>query len=150
MDQMRMNADQQAMKEGLTASDFARFNDPDRAKLTAYTASRVSGNSLRDSLYTALDQEGGKGFGLVGPGDGWLTSVLDTTLGWIPSVRLHGIVHDAHGFAYNTWGLGGGYTYTGVDLLPSSSPQAGQVGGMARQMFMKPMTIDDIPAAMPR
>lgn len=66
--------------------------------------------------------------GLVGPGD----SVLNTALGSVESINIHGAVHDAGGYLYNYHNMGPGYHYVpGTwQILDKGNPLAGQVDGI--------------------
>ncbi len=60
---------------------------------------------------------------------------LDRLFGWIPSMRLHGIIHDGYGFAGEDFNAGPGFLGPGgwfseLVGLGRSSPLAGQVEGL--------------------
>ncbi|HEX5748654.1 MAG TPA: RHS repeat-associated core domain-containing protein [Archangium sp.] len=144
LEQLEQQAQQQAAREGVDMARVrANFEDPQRALSSAYVAAQETHTSLQHVLETAM-RAGEKGFGMVGPGSGMTTTVLEKLVGWIPSVRLHGVVHDAYGFAFNTWQIGPGYTYAGQLLLSQDMPVAGQVTGVFRNSFLTPYGLSDI------
>ncbi|MBK7181414.1 MAG: hypothetical protein IPH82_30260 [Chloroflexi bacterium] len=64
--------------------------------------------------------------GLVGPGDNAYQPGINDAIGY------HGVFHDAGGYLLNIQGgIGPGYDYLGRDLLPTTSPVSGQVGGIS-------------------
>jgi RHS repeat-associated protein len=115
--------------------DLSKFEDPEAARMAAHTASKAAGVSFDDALKAGFG-ESGKQFGMVGPGTGMTTTVLDKLVGWIPSVRLHGVLHDGYGLAFQTWSAGPGYSYAGMSLLADDNPLAGQITGLYRNTFM--------------
>ncbi|WPB74323.1 toxin TcdB middle/N-terminal domain-containing protein [Archangium violaceum] len=92
---------------------------------------RMTQGALTAGEAIALNPSGG----LVGPGDGWMTQVLEVTTGWIPGVKAHGVLHDAAGFlaGKDGFGVGPGYLYLGHNFFGMSKtlPVAGQVEGIA-------------------
>jgi RHS repeat-associated protein len=92
---------------------------------------RMTQGALTAGEAIALNPSGG----LVGPGDGWMTQVLEVTTGWIPGVKAHGVLHDAAGFlaGKDGFGVGPGYLYLGHNFFGMSKtlPIAGQVEGIA-------------------
>ncbi len=82
--------------------------------------------------------------GLVGPGnDSYRPSAND-------AIGYHGVVHDAAGYLYNYHGkIGPGYDYLGRDVLSTSSPLSGQVGGIAWWMAHSQLEVDVLPNLMP-
>jgi RHS repeat-associated protein len=144
LEQIEQQAQQQAVREGVDMAWVkSSFEDPQRALSAAYVAAQESHASLQTVLRTAA-RAGEAGFGMVGPGSGLTTTVLEKLVGWIPSVRLHGVVHDAYGFVFNTWQMGPGYTYAGQLLLSRGMPVAGQVTGVFRNTFLTPYGLSDI------
>ena len=107
------------------------------ARMAAYSASEKTGLSMTDIL-TKAKVPGtdfyNTAFGLVGPGPGMMTEILEATVGWIPSIRLHGIIHDGFGLVYNAWHVGPGYNYSGPSFfgLGNGNMLAGQVEGLYR------------------
>jgi RHS repeat-associated protein len=76
--------------------------------------------------------------GLVGPGGGFGTRVLDVLTGWIPGVRAHSVLHDLSGYLFNEFGrqgftAGNGYLYLGLNWfgVSAGNPLSGQVEGLA-------------------
>ena len=63
---------------------------------------------LKLSLYT---KEEIKGLGLIGPGVGWLTTVLEWLLGWSMTFKRHAIFHDSFGLYYKKYKRTNGYCY---------------------------------------
>ena len=49
--------------------------------------------------------------GLIGPGNGCLTRLLETLFGWSSTLRLHALYHDVFGRIYLKKKEGPGYTY---------------------------------------
>lgn len=74
------------------------------------------------------------GLGLIGPGNGCITWLLEGTLGWSDIIHGHSILHDAFGRFYNNHSLDRGYTY----IIPENitpdyikrNPLCGQVIGI--------------------
>lgn len=72
--------------------------------------------------------------GLLGPGNSYITLLLERTLGWVNVLHSHGILHDAFGRFYNHHSLDRGYTY----IIPENrtpdymrrNPLCGQVIGL--------------------
>lgn len=81
--------------------------------------------------------------GLVGPGDTSYQPSANDAIGY------HGVVHDAAGYLYNAHGLGPGYDYLGRDILPTSSPLSGQVGGISWWMAHPQLEVDILPNVVP-
>jgi hypothetical protein len=115
--------------------DMSKFEDADRARMAAHTAAEASGKTFDEALAAGF-ADSGKQFGMVGPGTGMTTTVLDKLVGWIPSVRLHGMLHDGYGLAFQTWSVGPGFNYAGVSLLAADNPLSGQFTGLYRNTFM--------------
>ncbi len=119
----------------LSEADRAIINHPENWKpwQRQYGAAmeRATGGALSAGEAIALNTSGG----LVGPGDGWMTQVLEVTTGWIPGVKAHGVLHDAAGFLAGSdgFGVGPGYLYLGHNFFGMSKtlPIAGQVEGIA-------------------
>jgi len=139
-------AKETAAKEGVAAETLAKFEDPTRAQMSAYVAAKASNTSMQQVLETVAKTDGGAGFGLVGPGTGTMTTLLEKTVGWLPSVRLHGIIHDAYGFMYNSWSVGPGYQYAGWEPMPRGMPVSGQLTGVFRNTFLQPYGLSEIDA----
>ncbi|WPB74322.1 RHS repeat-associated core domain-containing protein [Archangium violaceum] len=149
---IRTGADQ--MRERLTEQDRATIMAQKEGKLTSLSDAnkalrdnpgswkpwqrqygeameRMTQGALTAGEAIALNPSGG----LVGPGDGWMTQVLEVTTGWIPGVKAHGVLHDAAGFlaGKDGFGVGPGYLYLGHNFFGMSKtlPVAGQVEGIA-------------------
>ena len=82
--------------------------------------------------------------GLVGPGSNSYQPGINDAIGY------HGVFHDAGGYLLNTQGgLGPGYDYLDRDLLPTSSPISGQVGGILFWASHPQLGVDILPNIMP-
>ena len=72
--------------------------------------------------------------GLIGPGDGCITFILQRLLGRFDLIQTHGILHDAFGRFYNHHKLDRGYTYALPEYLTSKrmkrNPLCGQIIGL--------------------
>ena len=72
--------------------------------------------------------------GLLGPGSGCLTWLLEKIFGWIDILNSHSVLHDASGRFYDHHKLGRGYTYAISEKyttkLIKRSPFCGQVSGI--------------------
>lgn len=72
--------------------------------------------------------------GLIGPGNGCITCVLERTLGWINIIHTHSILHDGFGRFYNNHYKDRGYTYfISENITPDymkMNPLCGQVTGL--------------------
>ncbi len=72
--------------------------------------------------------------GLIGPGNGCITYVLERNLGWIDVFHSHSILHDVFGRFYDNYSLDRGYTYAIPKNLTSKqmkkSPLCGQISGL--------------------
>lgn len=72
--------------------------------------------------------------GLLGPGNGCITWILEKLLGWNDVLHSHSILHDAFGRFYCKYRLDRGYTY----VIPESvtpdwvkrTPMCGQIIGI--------------------
>ncbi|ATB37102.1 hypothetical protein CYFUS_002523 [Cystobacter fuscus] len=127
-----------AQKEGklsnLSKESQSLINNPDSWKSWqrqyGEAIERMTKGALSAGEAIALNPSGG----LVGPGDGWMTQVLEVTTGWIPGVKAHGVLHDAGGFLAGKegFGVGPGYLYLGHNFFGMSKtlPIAGQVEGI--------------------
>jgi len=129
--------------EGTSFKEY-KWENPEAAKMALHRTAEASGRTI-DQVITSLKDSGQLTagvdcqFGMIGPtGGGMFTTVLDKALGWIPSVRLHGIVHDAYGQAFESYKVGPGYTYAGaIPLLESiGNKYSGQLTGVWRNSFM--------------
>ncbi len=150
LENLDAGARQQAANEGLTVDQVREmgFKDPNRAMMSAHLISKDAvGYTMKDALNAAI-KDNNLGLGMVGPGSGSLTTILDSTVGRIPSVQLHGIVHDAYGLAFTTWGVGPGYGYSGklAPFMSSGSPLTGQATGIFRNTFLTPVTMGELDA----
>jgi RHS repeat-associated protein len=143
VDEMKRLFDEQGLTEfvqrkqaelsgNLSPRQIELLNNPETGgfaqQLYGRAMSRMLGGRLTQGQAMALDLSGG----LVGPGSSWLTTVLDTTLGWIPGMRVHGVLHDLGGELAFTAGVRPGYLYLGRDWLGMSfdNKLAGQVEGI--------------------
>lgn len=82
--------------------------------------------------------------GLVGPGDNAYQPGINDAIGY------HGVFHDAGGYLLNIQGgIGPGYDYLGRDLLPTTSPVSGQVGGISFWASHPQLDVDILPNIMP-
>lgn len=81
-----------------------------------------------------LDFNDFKKFGLIGPGDSCLTSILERLFGKFPSMRLHAILHDAYGAFYRSTGKSNGYFYRSrkknLAHFVKNSPLIGHITGI--------------------
>ncbi|WNG62078.1 hypothetical protein F0U59_50780 [Archangium gephyra] len=120
---------------GLSKESQALINNPGSWKpwqrWYGEAMERMTNGALSAGEAIALNPSGG----LVGPGDGWLTQVLEVTIGWIPGVKAHGVLHDAAGFLGGKdggFGVGPGYLYEGRNFfgLKKDWPNSGQVEGL--------------------
>ena len=79
--------------------------------------------------------------GLLGPGNGCLTQMLELSLGWIDALHTHSILHDAFGRFYNNYSLNRGYSYLLPEKLTTknmkSNPLCGQTIGVMYCLFKK-------------
>ena len=102
---------------------------------------KVAGDVLGvDPVFGALLNPTG---GLVGPGDDAYQPAPDDAIGY------HGAVHDAAGYLYNAHKTGPGYDYLGRDVISTSSPLSGQVGGISWWMSHSQLQADVLPNIMP-
>lgn len=81
--------------------------------------------------------------GMVGPGDTSYEPGPNDAIGY------HGTFHDAAGYLYNYHNIGPGYNYMGREPLPTSSPLAGQVGGISWWSTQPGLEIDVLPNLVP-
>jgi hypothetical protein len=103
---------------------------------------KITGGAIKQGEAIALNPTGG----IVGEGANLGAQILDPTVGWIPGIRIHSVLHDAYGWLASTpnnagvWNpvgglsVGPGYYYAGVHLIPvgEGSVLSGQVEGIAR------------------
>ena len=79
--------------------------------------------------------------GLIGPGNGCLTKILERLFGWSDILRSHGILHDAYGRFYTHHSSDRGYIY----ILPENktpecmkrSPLCGHISGLIYCAFKR-------------
>ena len=91
-------------------------------KLYGKAVENMTGGALTQGQAIALNSSGG----LIGPGAGLATGMLEALTGWMPMMRVHAILHDAGGFVgYYPW-AGNWLNMTGSSML------AGHVEGIAR------------------
>ena len=85
------------------------------------------------SINKILELNNGE-IGLIGPGGGFITWLLETAFGWIDILNSHSILHDAFGRFYNHHELGRGYTYAipekDTPKLIKRSPLCGQISAL--------------------
>ncbi|HEX5749738.1 MAG TPA: FG-GAP-like repeat-containing protein [Archangium sp.] len=116
----------------LSEQDKALLNDSSSwkpwQKQYGEMVERVTGGAISAGEAIALNSTGG----LVGPGGGLATQVLDTLTGWIPGVRAHSVLHDTAGFLRTSFDAGPGYLYVTADFfnMSAKNPLAGQVEGL--------------------
>ena len=71
--------------------------------------------------------------GLIGPGSGFLTRVLEKLFGKLKTFRKHAMLHDVFGNFYADFEEGPGYCYASPVWLPSfmrDEPLMGQISGL--------------------
>jgi RHS repeat-associated protein len=134
-----IRSQKEALTNNLSAEGKALMSDPSSWKpwqrQYGEAVQTATGGALTAAEAIALNPTGG----LVGPGGGLATQVLDVAAGWIPGVRAHGVLHDASGFLVNTFKVGPGYLYVGPAGqatynflgLSRTLPLAGQVEGLS-------------------
>ena len=90
------------------------------------------------SVHDVLEMYGGE-IGLIGPGNGGCTCVLERVFGGIETCKNHAILHDAYGRFYNKYGAGRGYCYMLKDgpKMFKKNPMFGHVMGMIISSFIK-------------
>ena len=94
------------------------------------------------SLLEIMELEG-YDIGLIGPGNGKLTNLLEFLFGWSNVFASHAILHDAFGRFYNRFEFGPGYTYCLKGHIPEfmkKSPFFGHITGLNYCAF-KQLTI---------
>ena len=88
----------------------------------------------RDILISRILEINDGEIGLIGPGSGPVTWLLETAFGWIDILNSHSILHDAFGRFYDHHELGRGYTYAIPEKyttkLIKRSPLCGQISGL--------------------
>ena len=71
--------------------------------------------------------------GLIGPGNGCLTGILEKLFGSLKTFRKHAVLHDVFGNFYTDFEEGPGYVYATSARLPSwirARPFAGHISGL--------------------
>ena len=72
--------------------------------------------------------------GLIGPDSGWLTWLLESTLGRFQVFHTHSILHDAFGRFFYNHSLDRGYLYSipehKTNNFMKSNPLCGQISGI--------------------
>ena len=63
-------------------------------------------------IQTIIEDIGEGNMGLIGPGDGLLTKILEKLFGWSKTFRVHALPHDVAGRFRTRHKLGPGYLYT--------------------------------------
>ena len=84
------------------------------------------------TILEILETEG-YDLGLIGPGKGKLTRLLEFIFGWSNVFSSHAILHDAFGRFYIRFHMGEGYTYCLSGYVPvfmKKSPLFGHVTGL--------------------
>jgi RHS repeat-associated protein len=121
---------------------LSQVENPDAAAATVgeiyhHMTDPSGANSLtaREILQQII-RNGDTKVGMVGLASANASPILDRLFGWIPSMRLHGILHDGWGFAYIDFHSDIGYYGTGgagpwfSGWLATDNPLTGQVEGM--------------------
>ena len=74
-----------------------------------------------------------RGLGLIGPGDGILTYILEKCFGRFNAFRLHALFHDVFGRIYNKTKKGPGYMYVYDDApaMLKRSSLCGHISGLS-------------------
>ena len=67
------------------------------------------------------------GLGLMAPGNGCLTRLLETLFGWSSTLQLHALYHDVFGKTYLKTKKGPGYTYVLRNCIFKGSPLFGHL-----------------------
>ena len=67
------------------------------------------------------------GLGLIRPGNGRLTRLLEILFGWSSTFRLHALYHDVFGRIYLKTKKGPGYTYVFRNCIYKGSPIFGHL-----------------------
>ena len=70
------------------------------------------------------------GLGLIGPGSGRLTRLLEMLFGWCSTFRLHALYHDVFGRIYLKAKEVPGYTYVFRNCIFKGSPLFGHLTGL--------------------
>ena len=85
------------------------------------------------SINKILELNNGE-IGLIGPGNSFITWLLETAFGWIDILNSHSILHDAFGRFYDHHELRRGYTYAIPEKYTTRvvkrSPFCGQISGL--------------------
>lgn len=71
-----------------------------------------------------------KGLGLIGPGNGFLTTILEKIFGGFKTFQIHAILHDVFGRIYLKTGKGPGYLYVFRDSKLKGSSLCGHISGL--------------------
>ncbi|MBK9034172.1 MAG: VCBS repeat-containing protein [Myxococcales bacterium] len=143
----KIAAGRKLVSDGGAEDLLAKFENPDSAAATLYeisskgvvdaSGSPMSVRSILDKIIANNDLKAG----MLGPSQAGsvMGAILDKTVGWIPSVRLHGIVHDGYGFAFIDFGTGPGFGGAGgsagawlTGFLGGGNMLKGQVEGLYR------------------
>ena len=95
----------------------------------------------RDILISRILEINDGEIGLIGPGSGPVTWLLETAFGWIDILNSHSILHDAFGRFYKNHSLGRGYTYAIPEKYTTRvvkrSPLCGQISGLIYCIFKR-------------
>ena len=113
------------------------------------------GENKITSIHKIVDEIGEGSLGLIGPGDGYLTRVLEYFCGQNQFFRCHALSHDVAGRFRLKHNLGPGYLYAvspkegewGIKQWWRGRPGAGQLTGLCRALwyqndFMKMISIN--------
>ena len=87
-----------------------------------------------------LEENNGE-IGLIGPGNGCTTHLLERISGCCDILHSHSILHDAYGRFYNRYSKDRGYTYVIPENISPNwvkrSPICGQISGLIYCIFNK-------------
>ncbi|MBP6843309.1 MAG: VCBS repeat-containing protein [Kofleriaceae bacterium] len=130
----KIAAGRRLVNEGGADDLLTSFENPDSAAATVYeisskgvvdqAGSPLSVRAIMEKIIANNDLKAG----MLGPSQAGsvMGAILDKAVGWIPSVRLHGIVHDGYGFAFIDFGTGPGF---GGAAGPGGAWLTGFLGG---------------------
>ena len=125
-----------------TKEQFPGINDKTLKSALVYRYVHFHHLERDMSIYEILKTEGSD-LGLIGPGSGKLTRLLEFIFGWSNTFSNHAILHDAFGRFYTRFHDGNGYTYCINRYVPDfmkKSPLFGHLTGLIYCAF-KQLTI---------